>query len=155
MRKDIYKLGKKQKRALLTIDGKEVVLFSKGQEALAEKVCNLLNKYEQDELHNYENRDCRLKEISKKQGYDENEEAAFIMGYDSALGYKVSKSNDQTGEYVDKKVADELLAACKWAKEQFKKLADEGCYPEFMLSQNGGEGIMPLINAINLATKIP
>ena len=69
------------------------------------------------------------------------------------VGYKVSKPNDQTGEYVDKKVADELLAACEWAKEQFKKLADEGRYPEFMLSQNGGEGVMPLVNAIKLATE--
>jgi hypothetical protein len=69
------------------------------------------------------------------------------------VGYKVSKPNDQTGEYVDKKVADELLSACEWAKEQFKKLADEGRYPEFMLSQNGGEGIMPIVNAIKLATE--
>lgn len=69
------------------------------------------------------------------------------------VGYQVSKPNDQTGEYVDKKVADELLSACEWAKEQFKKLADEGRYPESMLSQNGGEGIMPLVNAIKLATE--
>jgi hypothetical protein len=32
-------------------------------------------------------------------------------------------------------------------------LADEGRYPEFMLSQNGGEGVMPLVNAIKLATE--
>ncbi len=53
--------------------------------------------------------------------------------------------------FVGYKVADELLAACEWAKEQFKKLADEGRYPEFMLSQNGGEGVMPLVNAIKIA----
>lgn len=39
----MYRIGKSQKRALLTEEGREVVIFSKGQEALAEKVCNLLN----------------------------------------------------------------------------------------------------------------
>jgi len=68
-------------------------------------------------------------------------------------GYKVNKPNDQTGEYVDKEIADELLEACQWAIEQFKRLADEGHYPEFMLQQNGGEGVMPLVKAINNATK--
>lgn len=38
-----YRLGKKQKRAILTNDGKEVVVFNNGQEQLAELVCNLLN----------------------------------------------------------------------------------------------------------------
>jgi len=51
-----------------------------------------------------------------------------------------------------KKQVEILKNACEWSKEQFKKLADEGRYPEFMLSQNGGEGIMPLVNAINLVT---
>ncbi len=49
--------------------------------------------------------------------------------------------------------APELLEACKWALEQFKRLADEGHYPQFMLQQNGGQGVMPLVNAIDLATK--
>lgn len=65
--------------------------------------------------------------------------------------YKVNKTGIQSGEYVDKRVADELLAACEWAKEQFKRLADDGRYPEFMLTQNGGNGIMPIISAIKLA----
>lgn len=39
----MYRIGKKQKRAILTADGNEVVVFPKGKEALAEKVCNLLN----------------------------------------------------------------------------------------------------------------
>jgi hypothetical protein len=39
----MYRLGKKQKRAILTVDGHEVVVFEKGKEKLAEKVCNLLN----------------------------------------------------------------------------------------------------------------
>lgn len=69
------------------------------------------------------------------------------------VGYKVSKPNDQTGEYVDKKVADELLSACEWAKAQFKRLADDGNYPEFMLSQNGGQGVMPIVNAIKIASE--
>jgi hypothetical protein len=50
--------------------------------------------------------------------------------------------------------APELLAACQWAVEQFKRLADEGRYPEFMLSQNGGEGVMPLVKAIKRATEL-
>ena len=57
---------------------------------------------------------------------------------------------------VDSKLAaaaPELLRACIWALEQFKKLSDEGKYPEFMLEQNGGEGVMPLVRAINNATK--
>jgi hypothetical protein len=41
-----YRIGKKQKRAILTKDGLEVVLFNKGQEQLAELVCELLNKHE-------------------------------------------------------------------------------------------------------------
>lgn len=39
-----YRIGRKQKRALLTADGSEVVVFNKGQEALAELVCRLLNE---------------------------------------------------------------------------------------------------------------
>lgn len=39
----MYRIGKKQKRAILTANGNEVVVFPKGKEALAEKVCNLLN----------------------------------------------------------------------------------------------------------------
>jgi hypothetical protein len=45
----------------------------------------------------------------------------------------------------------DLLDACIWAKNQFKRLADEGRYPDFMLQKNGGEGVMPLTNAINKA----
>lgn len=47
----------------------------------------------------------------------------------------------------------ELLKACQWALEQFTRLADEGHYPEFMLQENGGVGLMPLVEAIELATK--
>jgi len=57
---------------------------------------------------------------------------------------------------VDSKLAaaaPELLRACIWALEQFKRLSDEGKYPEFMLVQNGGEGVMPLVRAINNTTK--
>lgn len=39
----MYRVGKKQNRAILTEDGNEVVVFPKGKESLAEKVCNLLN----------------------------------------------------------------------------------------------------------------
>lgn len=42
----MYRIGKKKKLALLTEDGLEVVVFNKGQETLAEKVCHLLNEDE-------------------------------------------------------------------------------------------------------------
>lgn len=45
----------------------------------------------------------------------------------------------------------ELLEACEWAVKQFKILADKGKYPEHMLTENGGEGIMVLRNAIKKA----
>lgn len=48
--------------------------------------------------------------------------------------------------------ASELLNACKWAKEQFMRLANDGLYPEFMLTENGGDGVMPLVRAIKSAT---
>ncbi len=44
--------------------------------------------------------------------------------------------------------APEPLAACEWALEQFEILATAGKYPDHMLKQNGGQGFMPLINAI-------
>ena len=48
-----------------------------------------------------------------------------------------------------------LIDACKWAIEQFKRLADEGRYPEFMLAKNGGVGIMPLVKAIENVVEQP
>ena len=39
-----YRIGRKQKRAIINEDGIEVALFSKGQEELAEKVCKKLNE---------------------------------------------------------------------------------------------------------------
>lgn len=51
----------------------------------------------------------------------------------------------------DKTAYADLAEACNWALEQFKRLADEGRYPEFMLSNNGGEGVMPLVNALKKA----
>ena len=44
--------------------------------------------------------------------------------------------------------APELLLACEWALEQFEILANAGKYPEHMLRQNGGQGFIPLVNAI-------
>lgn len=46
----MYRIGKSQKRALLTEEGREVVIFSKGQEAMAEQVCNLLNEQIKNDL---------------------------------------------------------------------------------------------------------
>lgn len=42
----MYRLGKRQKRAILTEDGHEVVVFPRGQEEMAKKVCDLLNTEE-------------------------------------------------------------------------------------------------------------
>lgn len=39
-----YRLGRKQKLALLTQDGHFVAMFSKGKEEVAQKVVELLNK---------------------------------------------------------------------------------------------------------------
>lgn len=49
--------------------------------------------------------------------------------------------------------APDLLDACIWAKEQFKILADKGLYPEHLLAEKGGDGMMPLVNAIKKATE--
>ncbi len=49
--------------------------------------------------------------------------------------------------------APNLLEACIWAKDVIKKLADEGKYPDFLLKENGGDGIMTLVDAINKAIK--
>jgi len=40
----MYRIGRKQKRALLTGKGHLIALFEKGQEDLAELCCNLLNE---------------------------------------------------------------------------------------------------------------
>ena len=40
-----YRIGRKQKRAILTEDGYEVVVFAKGKEDMAELVCRLLNEH--------------------------------------------------------------------------------------------------------------
>ena len=49
--------------------------------------------------------------------------------------------------------APDLLEACIWAVDQFKILADKGLYPEHLLTENGGNGVMPLVNAIKKATE--
>ena len=38
-----YRVGRKQKRAILDKNGLEVALFSRGQEQLAQQTCDLLN----------------------------------------------------------------------------------------------------------------
>lgn len=48
--------------------------------------------------------------------------------------------------------APDLLEACQWALKQFEKLSDDGRYPEHLLSENGGNGFTPLVNAIKKAT---
>lgn len=76
------------------------------------------------------------------------DESNLIVGVTSGFG---SLENEVTATLFA--ASPELLKACQWALDQFKRLADEGCYPEFMLSKNGGEGVMPLVNAIKLATE--
>ena len=41
-----YRVGKKQNRAILNDKGVEVAICHKGQEGLAEKICELLNNNE-------------------------------------------------------------------------------------------------------------
>jgi hypothetical protein len=48
--------------------------------------------------------------------------------------------------------APDLLEACNWALQQFKRLSEEGKYPEHLLAENGGNGFMPLVTAIKKAT---
>ena len=70
--------------------------------------------------------------------------------------YTVNKPNvsaDGEIELVSKEVAQELLNACKWAKGVIERLANEGRYPEFLLTEKGGNGIMPLVDAINNSEK--
>ena len=50
--------------------------------------------------------------------------------------------------------APDMLEALIWAKEQFKILSDKGLYPEHLLTENGGNGIMPIVQAINKATRL-
>lgn len=66
-------------------------------------------------------------------------------------GYLVAESILKKSDAQLISAAPDMLEALIWARDQFKKLADMGRYPEFMLSENGGEGIMPIINAINKA----
>lgn len=64
----------------------------------------------------------------------------------------VKKRNEiNDSECLKEQISEDLLSACIWAAEQFKILADAGRYPEHLLAQNGGNGIMPLISAINKA----
>lgn len=41
-----------------------------------------------------------------------------------------------------------LREALEWAKSVFLRLADEGKYPEFLFVENGGDGIMPIVKAL-------
>lgn len=68
----------------------------------------------------------------------------------------VNHSINQDESFANAKLisaAPDLLDACLWAIEQFKRLSDEGNYPEFMLLKNGGQGVMPLVKAIKRATE--
>ena len=42
-----YRVGRKRSRALLNENGLEVALFHKGQEQLAQRVCDLINEAEE------------------------------------------------------------------------------------------------------------
>lgn len=57
-----FRVGKKQKRAVLDATGIEVVLFRKGDEEMASAYCELLN----DEFHSKEIRLKELKESRKR-----------------------------------------------------------------------------------------
>lgn len=50
--------------------------------------------------------------------------------------------------------APDLLEACKWAMDQFKRMiSSTGIYPENLTQENGGDGFVRIVNAINKATK--
>jgi|GEM_PF-2972206 len=66
---------------------------------------------------------------------EEREKEIMCLKYEQE---KQEKQDTQNG----------LYGACTWALEQFERLAQDGRYPEFMLTVNGGEGFMPLLNAI-------
>lgn len=65
--------------------------------------------------------------------------------------HPISQTDDGSSNGKLMAAAPEMLEALIWAKEQFKRLADEGKYPEFMLSKNGGQGVQPIVNAIHKA----
>lgn len=68
---------------------------------------------------------------------------------DDEEDFKPKKESEANARLIA--AAPKLLEACKWAVEQFKKLADQGKYPDFMMADNGGNGIMPLVEAIKQA----
>ena len=63
--------------------------------------------------------------------------------------------NDEEAKANAKLIAasPDMLEALEWSLTQFKRLADMGRYPEFMLQKNGGQGVMPIVKAIEKATK--
>ena len=46
---------------------------------------------------------------------------------------------------------EDLVDALLWAKEQFHKLSNEGHYPPWFLRENGGDGVMPMVRALEKA----
>lgn len=81
----------------------------------------------------------------------------FLSDRENIISFLSEKKND-VQEFSDrsldalekqKQLTASLAEACQWAITQFKKLADEGKYPEFMLSQNGGSGITPIVESLS------
>jgi hypothetical protein len=48
----------------------------------------------------------------------------------------------------------ELVEALEECQSVFKRLADEGNYPHFMMQENGGEGFLFITKALNNAKLI-
>ena len=58
-----YRVGRKQKRAILDENGLEVALFSRGQEQLAQQTCDLLNgvkKLNIDDVSKCEHKETKI-----------------------------------------------------------------------------------------------
>ena len=51
-----YRVGRKQKRVILDKNGHEVAICHKGNEELAQQICDLLNKHGLVSIHNVSNR---------------------------------------------------------------------------------------------------
>jgi hypothetical protein len=73
----MYRIGRKQKRALMDKNGHEVALFEKGKEELAQSVCDFLNG---TNWISVEDRLPEEKQVVLTYGYDGNDVLQFLDG---------------------------------------------------------------------------
>lgn len=77
----------------------------------------------------------------------------LITANDVKLGWLYSNTIEAEANAKLIAASPDMLEALEWSLTQFKRLADMGRYPEFMLQKNGGQGVMPIVKAIEKATK--